>query len=225
MLVLVQHVFVIFLHKRVNKLLVLFFIDEIDAIGSKRRDSSGGGDSEHNQTLNQLLTEMDGFDSSKAPVIVLAATNMPDVLDKALLRPGRFDRRINVPYPDLVSRESILRVHANKAKVDLSVDLYKIARATTGFSGADLANLVNEAVTMAARQGLEAAGIPQFEEARDKIIMGKENRSLVMTPEEIKMTAFHEAGHTIALLMQPDDTDPLYKVTIVPRGSALGVMH
>ncbi len=203
----------------------ILFIDEIDAIGSRRRDASGGGDSEHNQTLNQLLTEMDGFDSSKASVIVLAATNMPDVLDKALMRPGRFDRSINVPYPDLASREAILRVHAQKAQVDDTVSFQKLARATPGFSGAELANLVNEAVTLAARQGKEKAEIEDFEEARDKIIMGKPNKSLLMTPHEIKMTAYHEAGHTIALLMQPEDTDPLYKVTIVPRGRALGVMH
>lgn len=203
----------------------IVFIDEIDAIGRQRSSSQLGGNDEREQTLNQLLIEMDGFESDKASVVVLAATNRVDILDKALLRPGRFDRRVEVPYPDLVSREEILRVHARGKKIDESVDLSRVARGTPGFSGADLAHIVNEAVIHAAKHNRDAATIEDFEEARDKIILGKERKTVVMSPEELKMTAYHEAGHALVRLMMPEVTDPLYKVTIVPRGGALGVTH
>ena len=198
----------------------IVFIDEIDAIGMRR---GNGENVEHSQTLNQLLTEMDGFDSDKSSVVVIAATNRADMLDSALMRPGRFDRRIDVPYPDLKARENILHVHASKAKIDESVDLRKVARGTPGFRGADLAHLVNEAVIMAVKNGHESASIKDFEEARDRIVLGKERKSVIMDKKELSMTAYHEAGHALLLLMMPEETEPLHKVTIMPRGGALGV--
>jgi cell division protease FtsH len=203
----------------------IIFIDEIDAVGRHRGSGHGGGHDEREQTLNQLLTEMDGFQSSESTIIVLAATNRPDVLDKALLRPGRFDRRVFVPYPDLVSREAILRLHAKNVKVDQEVDLRKIARGTPGFSGADLANIVNEAAINASKYDQETVKVKDFEEARDKIILGKEVKSIIQTPHELEMTAYHEAGHALVNLLLPDLTDPLHKITIIPRGQALGVTH
>ena len=202
----------------------IIFIDEIDAIGSKRMNATGGGD-EYNQTLNQLLIEMDGFDSSSASIVVLAATNRPDILDAALLRPGRFDRRVDVPYPDLKSRESILRLHAKKIVMDDSINFEKLARGTPGFSAAYLANLVNEAAIDAARNNQEIVTLANFDEARDKIILGKALKSITLTPKDIKETAIHEAGHALIILMTPEIADPLYKVTVIPRGKALGVTH
>ena len=204
----------------------IIFIDEIDAVGRSRGSGiGGGGNDEREQTLNQLLTEMDGFETAKEPVIVLAATNRPDVLDKALLRPGRFDRRIEVPYPDLVSREQILKVHAATVLIDAEVDMKKIARGTPGFTGADLANLINEAAIIASKENQPLVTLKDFEEARDKILIGKEIRTIVLTEDDRKMTAYHEAGHALIRLLLPDNTDPLHKVTIVPRGRALGVTH
>ncbi len=204
----------------------IIFIDEIDAVGRARGSNiGGGGNDEREQTLNQLLTEMDGFETAKEPVIVLAATNRPDVLDKALLRPGRFDRRIEVPYPDLVSREQILKVHAATVLIDAEVDMKKIARGTPGFTGADLANLINEAAIIASKQNQPLVTLKDFEEARDKILIGKEIRTIVLTEEDRKMTAYHEAGHALIRLLLPENSDPLHKVTIVPRGRALGVTH
>jgi cell division protease FtsH len=205
----------------------IIFIDEIDAVGRQRGSVAGGSGShdEREQTLNQLLAEMDGFESSDNSVIVIAATNRADVLDKALLRPGRFDRRVEVPFPDLMSREQILRVHAKGVKIDPSVNLKKIAQGTPGFSGADLANLINEAALHATKAGHETVAVQDFEEARDKIMLGKESKTMVLSPEERKVTAFHEAGHALVRLLLPQDSDPLHKVTIIPRGSALGVTH
>lgn len=204
----------------------IIFIDEIDAVGRQRSGGGfGGGHDEREQTLNQLLTEMDGFETAKDPVIVLAATNRPDVLDKALLRPGRFDRRIEVPYPDLVSREKILGLHAKGVHIDPAIDMKKIARGTPGFSGADLANLINEAAIIASKKNQEQVTLNDFEEARDKILLGKEIKTIVLTEEDRKTTAFHEAGHALIRLLLPEVTDPLHKVTIVPRGRALGVTH
>jgi len=204
----------------------ILFIDEIDAVGRQRGSGMGGGHDEREQTLNQLLTEMDGFETSQAPVIVLAATNRPDVLDKALLRPGRFDRRVDVPYPDLVSREAILRLHAKDVKLDeKSVDLKKVAQGTPGFSGADLANLINEGAIIAAKQNKELIDVHDLEEARDKMILGKESKTMLLTQEDRTITAYHEAGHALVLLLQPLYTDPLYKITIIPRGKTLGVTH
>lgn len=198
----------------------IIFIDEIDAIGAQR---DGGADHpEQSQTLNQLLTEMDGFENEGVSVIVLAATNRPDILDKALVRAGRFDRSVEVPYPDLNSRKAILEVHARGIKMDPVVDLEKVARGTPGFSGADLANLINEAAINAIKHGREAAVVEDFEEARDKIMMGKRSKSMVQTAEDLKATAYHEAGHALMTLLQPEHTDPLHKVTIAPRGRALG---
>ena len=168
---------------------------------------------------------MDGFESSKEPVIVLAATNRPDVLDKALLRPGRFDRRVEVPVPDLVSREEILRVHLKKVKAVSDLDVKRIAKGTAGFSGADLANLVNEATIIASKKNLTEVGMYEFEEARDKIMLGKELKTIVLTDKDKEITAYHESGHALARLLMPHETDPLHKVTIVPRGRALGVTH
>ena len=168
---------------------------------------------------------MDGFETSKDPVIVLAASNRPDVLDKALLRPGRFDRRVEVPYPDLLSREQILMVHAKGVQMDPEVDLKKIARGTPGFSGADLANLINEAAIIASKSNSDTITIKDFEEARDKILLGKEVKTIVLSEDERKMTAFHEAGHALIRLLMPEATDPLHKMTIIPRGRALGVTH
>lgn len=203
----------------------IVFIDEIDAIGRQRGAALGGGNEEREQTLNQLLTEMDGFESSKEPVIVLAATNRPDVLDKALLRPGRFDRRIDVPVPDLVSREEILRVHLKKIKFVADLDVKKIARGTPGFTGADLANLVNEATIIASKKNLVEVSMYEFEEARDKILLGKESKTMIISDYDKKLTAYHESGHVLARLLMPKDTDPLHKVTIIPRGQTLGVTH
>lgn len=203
----------------------IIFIDEIDAVGRHRGSGLGGGHDEREQTLNQLLTEMDGFETSKDPVIVLAATNRPDVLDSALLRPGRFDRRIEVPYPDLISREQILKVHAKNVHMDPDLDLKKVARGTPGFSGADLANLINEAALIASKSDQSMITMKDIEEARDKVLLGKEIKTIALSEEERRMTAFHEAGHALVRLLLPEVTDPLHKVTIVPRGRALGVTH
>jgi len=203
----------------------IIFIDEIDAVGRHRGSGTGGGNDEREQTLNQLLSEMDGFETFKDPVIVLAATNRVDVLDKALLRPGRFDRNVLVPYPDLKSREAILTLHMKNFKIDPAVDIHKIARGTPGFSGAELANLINEAAIFASKKNQDHASIEDFEEARDKIMLGKESKTISLTEEDRKITAIHEAGHALITLMLPKDSDPLHKVTITPRGSALGVTH
>ncbi len=203
----------------------IIFIDEIDAVGRHRGSGLGGGHDEREQTLNQLLTEMDGFETGGEPVIVLAATNRPDVLDKALMRPGRFDRRVEVPYPDLISREQILAVHAKSVHMNPDVDLKKVARGTPGFSGADLANLINEAAIIASKKNEADVKLADIEEARDKVLIGKELKTIALSEEERKMTAFHEAGHTLVTLLLPEVTDPLHKVTIVPRGRALGVTH
>lgn len=201
----------------------IIFIDEIDAVGRQRGKGTGGGHDEREQTLNQLLTEMDGFNVHDKPVIIIAATNRPDVLDKALLRPGRFDRTVNVPYPDLISREEILNLHAKKVKISPGVDMKKIARGTPGFSGASLANLINEAAIHASKLNKKIVDVDDFEEARDKILLGKESKTIRMTEEDRKITAYHEAGHALVRLMRPKETDPLHKVTIIPRGKALGV--
>ncbi|MBN1549446.1 ATP-dependent zinc metalloprotease FtsH [Candidatus Babeliales bacterium] len=203
----------------------IVFIDEIDAVGRHRGSGTGGGNDEREQTLNQLLTEMDGFDTSNEPIIVIAATNRPDVLDRALLRPGRFDRRVDVPLPDLVSREQILQVHAKNVKIADDIDFKKIARGTPGFTGADLENLINEAAIAASKKNSELVSIDDFEEARDKILLGKELKTISLTEEDRKMTAYHEAGHALVQLMLPEDTDPLHKVSIIPRGRSLGVTH
>jgi len=203
----------------------IIFIDEIDAVGRHRGSGMGGGNDEREQTLNQLLSEMDGFETFKDPVIVIAATNRPDVLDKALLRPGRFDRSVVVPYPDLQSREAILKLHMKSFKIDPALDIHKIARGTPGFSGADLANLINEAAVIASKKDQDFANMVDFEEARDKILLGKESKTITLTEEDRKITAFHEAGHALVTLLLPNETDPLHKVTIIPRGKALGVTH
>jgi cell division protease FtsH len=203
----------------------IIFIDEIDAVGRHRGSGLGGGHDEREQTLNQLLTEMDGFETSGESVIVMAATNRPDVLDKALLRPGRFDRRVDMPYPDLHSREQILQVHARNVIMEPAVDLAKIARGTPGFTGADLENLINEAAINASKLNKEAVGVIDFEMARDKILLGKELKTIALSEEEKKITAYHEAGHALTRLLMPEVTDPLHKVTIIPRGRALGVTH
>ncbi len=203
----------------------IIFIDEVDAVGRQRGSGLGGGHDEREQTLNQMLAEMDGFSTTERPVIVIAATNRPDVLDPALLRPGRFDRRIEVPYPDLKSRDKILQVHIKDVKIDPEVDFQKIARGTPGFSGADLANLINEAAIIASKINRDQVTVDDFEEARDKILLGKEIKSIMLTDEDRKVTAYHEAGHTMIRLLMPQDSDPLHKVTIVPRGRALGITH
>lgn len=199
----------------------IIFIDEIDAVGRHRGAGLGGGHDEREQTLNQLLVEMDGFEGSEG-VIVVAATNRPDVLDPALLRPGRFDRQVVVPLPDIRGREQILRVHLQKVPVDGAVDIMAIARGTPGFSGADLANLVNEAALFAARVNKRKVTMTELDKAKDKIMMGAERRSMVMDDNEKKLTAYHEAGHAIVGLSVPEH-DPVYKVSIIPRGRALGV--
>src|SRR5512139_873413 len=199
----------------------IVFIDEIDAVGRQRGAGLGGGNDEREQTLNQLLVEMDGFEATMG-VIVIAATNRPDVLDPALLRPGRFDRQVVVPLPDIRGREEILKVHMRKVPLADDVKPALIARGTPGFSGADLANLVNEAALFAARANQRLVSMEQFEKAKDKILMGAERRSMVMSNEEKRMTAYHEAGHAIVGLSVPEH-DPVYKVTIIPRGRALGV--
>jgi len=199
----------------------IIFIDEIDAVGRHRGAGLGGGHDEREQTLNQLLVEMDGFEGNEG-IIVIAATNRPDVLDPALLRPGRFDRQVVVPLPDVRGREQILKVHMRKVPVGDDVKPALIARGTPGFSGADLANLVNEAALFAARANKRIVSMDEFERAKDKIMMGAERRSMVMTEEEKRMTAYHEAGHAIVGISVPEH-DPVYKVTIIPRGRALGV--
>ncbi len=203
----------------------IVFIDEIDAVGRHRGSGLGGGHDEREQTLNQLLTEMDGFQTTDGSVIVIAATNRPDVLDKALLRPGRFDRRVDVPYPDLKSREEILRVHARGVKISPNVDLQKIARGTPGFSGADLMNIINESAIIASKDNQIEVTVDHFEEARDKILLGKEVKSRTLSAEDKKMIAYHEGGHALVQLLLPETTDPLHKITIIPRGRALGVTH
>ncbi|UCE88307.1 MAG: ATP-dependent zinc metalloprotease FtsH [Pseudomonadota bacterium] len=199
----------------------IIFIDEIDAVGRHRGAGLGGGHDEREQTLNQLLVEMDGFEGNEG-VIVIAATNRPDVLDPALLRPGRFDRQVVVPLPDLRGREQIVKVHMRKVPVSDNVDARIIARGTPGFSGADLANLVNEAALFAARANKRTVEMEEFEKAKDKIMMGAERKSMVMSEQEKRLTAYHEAGHAIVGLSVPSH-DPVYKVTIIPRGRALGV--
>ncbi|UMM07307.1 ATP-dependent zinc metalloprotease FtsH [Gluconobacter frateurii] len=200
----------------------IIFIDEIDAVGRHRGAGLGGGNDEREQTLNQMLVEMDGFESNEG-VILIAATNRPDVLDPALLRPGRFDRQVVVPNPDVAGREKILRVHMKKVPLSSDVDPKVIARGTPGFSGADLSNLVNEAALMSARQGRRTVGMAQFEEAKDKVMMGAERRSMVMTEDEKRSTAYHESGHAICAIFTPG-SDPIHKATIVPRGRALGLV-
>ncbi len=200
----------------------IIFIDEIDAVGRHRGAGLGGGNDEREQTLNQMLVEMDGFESNEG-VILIAATNRPDVLDPALLRPGRFDRQVVVPNPDVNGREKILRVHMRKVPLASDVDPKVIARGTPGFSGADLANLVNEAALLAARMGKRVVAMFEFEHAKDKVMMGAERRSLVMSDAEKRMTAFHEAGHAICA-MHNEECDPVHKATIIPRGRALGMV-
>ena len=200
----------------------IIFIDEIDAVGRHRGAGLGGGNDEREQTLNQMLVEMDGFESNEG-VILIAATNRPDVLDPALLRPGRFDRQVVVPNPDVNGREKILRVHMRKVPLASDVDPKTIARGTPGFSGADLANLVNEAALLAARIGKRVVAMAEFEHAKDKVMMGAERRSLVMSDAEKRMTAFHEAGHALCAIHQPE-CDPVHKATIIPRGRALGLV-
>ena len=200
----------------------IVFIDEIDAVGRSRGVGYGGGNDEREQTLNQLLVEMDGFEANEG-IIIVAATNRPDVLDPALLRPGRFDRQIQVPNPDIKGREKILGVHARKIPLGPDVDLRIIARGTPGFSGADLANLVNEAALMAARVDRRFVTMADFENAKDKVMMGAERRSMVMTEDEKKLTAYHEAGHAVVGLNVPQH-DPIHKATIIPRGRALGLV-
>lgn len=199
----------------------LIFIDEIDAVGRQRGAGLGGGHDEREQTLNQLLVEMDGFESNEG-VILIAATNRPDVLDPALLRPGRFDRQVVVPTPDVKGRLKILEVHTRKTPLDANVNLEVIARGTPGFSGAALENLVNEAALQAARDGQENVNMRDFEYAKDKVLMGKERRSLILSDEEKRITAYHEGGHALVAKLLPG-TDPVHKVTIIPRGRALGV--
>ena len=200
----------------------IIFIDEIDAVGRHRGAGLGGGNDEREQTLNQLLVEMDGFEANEG-IILIAATNRPDVLDPALLRPGRFDRQIVVPNPDVVGREKILKVHVRKVPLAPDVDLKVVARGTPGFSGADLMNLVNESALMAARRGKRIVTMSEFEDAKDKIMMGAERRTLVMTEQEKLLTAYHEGGHAIVALNVPA-TDPVHKATIIPRGRALGMV-
>ena len=200
----------------------IIFIDEIDAVGRSRGAGLGGGNDEREQTLNQLLVEMDGFDTNEG-VIIIAATNRPDVLDPALLRPGRFDRQVVVGLPDIIGREKILKVHAKKIKMAPDVNLRTVARGTPGFSGADLANIVNEAALLAARKSKRIVTLAEFEEARDKVMMGAEKRSMVQTEDDKKLTAYHEAGHAIVSLNEEAD-DPIHKATILPRGRALGMV-
>ncbi len=199
----------------------IIFIDEIDAVGRHRGAGLGGGHDEREQTLNQLLVEMDGFEANEG-VILIAATNRPDVLDPALLRPGRFDRQVVVPVPDLKGREAILKVHTRRTPLADSVDLSILARGTPGFSGADLENLANEAALFAARRGNETVAMSDFEQAKDKVLMGSERRSLILSERERRNTAYHEAGHTLVARLSPG-ADPIHKVTIIPRGQALGL--
>jgi cell division protease FtsH len=203
----------------------IIFIDEIDAVGRQRGAGLGGANDEREQTLNQLLTEMDGFQTSKNSIIVLAATNRADVLDPALLRPGRFDRQVHVPYPDLWSRKDILSIHMKPVIVCQEVDTEKLARGTQGFSAADLANLVNEAAIIASKEDENKVQVRHFEAARDKMLLGKELKTIRMTDDDKKITAYHEAGHALVRLLMPKHSDPLHKVTIIPRGKALGLTH
>ncbi|MEE2566403.1 ATP-dependent zinc metalloprotease FtsH [Hyphobacterium marinum] len=200
----------------------IIFIDEIDAVGRSRGAGLGGGNDEREQTLNQLLVEMDGFEANEG-IILIAATNRPDVLDPALLRPGRFDRQVVVPNPDIIGREKILKVHMREVPIASDVDPKTIARGTPGFSGADLANLVNEAALLAARRNKRLVGMSEFEEAKDKVMMGPERRSMVMSEKEKELTAYHEAGHAIVSINVPE-ADPVHKATIIPRGRALGMV-
>ena len=200
----------------------IIFIDEIDAVGRHRGAGLGGGNDEREQTLNQMLVEMDGFEANEG-VILIAATNRPDVLDPALLRPGRFDRQVVVPNPDVVGREKILKVHMRKTPLAEGVEPRVIARGTPGFSGADLANLVNEAALLAARKGRRTVSMAEFEEAKDEVMLGSERRSMVMTDDEKRLTAYHEAGHAVVALHCPA-SDPIHKATIIPRGRALGMV-
>jgi cell division protease FtsH len=199
----------------------IVFIDEIDAVGRQRGAGLGGGHDEREQTLNQLLVEMDGFETQDG-VIIMAATNRPDILDHALLRPGRFDRQITVDRPDVLGREEILKVHVKKITIAPDVDLNVLARGTPGFSGADLANMVNEAALLAARRARAAVTMQDFEDAKDKVLMGVERRSLLISEPEKRWIAYHEAGHALVSRMIPG-TDPVHKVTIIPRGQALGL--
>lgn len=202
----------------------IVFIDEIDAVGRQRNGSGNGGSDEREQTLNQLLTEMDGFEVNEEPIIVMAATNRADVLDKALLRPGRFDRIVNVPVPDLLSREEILNVHLKKVKIASDIDVKKLARATTGYTGADLANYINTAAILATKAGLTQITMVQFDEALYSKLLGKLAKTIVMTDEEKRITAYHEGGHALINILMGDLTSPLHKVTITPRsGGSLGV--
>ncbi len=200
----------------------IIFIDEIDAVGRHRGAGLGGGNDEREQTLNQLLVEMDGFEANEG-IILIAATNRPDVLDPALLRPGRFDRQVVVPNPDIIGREKILKVHIRNVPLAPNVDLKTVARGTPGFSGADLMNLVNEAALLAARRSKRFVTMQEFEDAKDKVMMGAERRTLVMSEEEKKLTAYHEAGHALVALHMPA-SDPIHKATIIPRGRALGMV-
>ena len=200
----------------------IIFIDEIDAVGRHRGAGLGGGNDEREQTLNQLLVEMDGFEANEG-IIIIAATNRPDVLDPALLRPGRFDRQVTVGNPDIVGREKILKVHMRNVPVAKDVEPKTIARGTPGFSGADLANLVNEAALLAARRGKRSVGMREFEDAKDKVMMGPERKSMVMSQKEKELTAWHEAGHAIVAMNVPS-ADPVHKATIIPRGRALGMV-
>ena len=200
----------------------IIFIDEIDAVGRSRGAGLGGGNDEREQTLNQLLVEMDGFDTHEG-VILIAATNRPDVLDPALIRPGRFDRQVVIPNPDIVGREAILKIHIKKISAGPDVKLRTIARGTPGFSGADLANLTNESALLAARKNKRIVTMADIEEAKDKVMMGSERRSMVMTEEDKKLTAYHEGGHAIVALNEKA-SDPIHKATIIPRGRALGVV-
>jgi len=200
----------------------IIFIDEIDAVGRHRGAGLGGGNDEREQTLNQLLVEMDGFEANES-VILIAATNRPDVLDPALMRPGRFDRQVVVPRPDIIGREKILKVHVRKVPIAPDVDLRIIARGTPGFSGADLANLVNEAALLAAKRSKRMVTHQEFEDAKDKVMMGAERRSMVMSDEEKKLTAYHEGGHALVAMLM-DASDPVHKATIIPRGRALGMV-
>lgn len=199
----------------------IIFIDEIDAVGRHRGAGLGGGHDEREQTLNQLLVELDGFDQNEG-VIILAATNRPDVLDPALLRPGRFDRQVVVPHPDVKGRLEIIKVHSKKVPLSENVNLELLARGTPGFSGADLANLINEAALLAAKQSKTKVEMIDFEDAKDKVMMGKERKSMIISDEEKKNTAYHEAGHTLVAKLTPG-TDPMHKVSIIPRGMALGI--
>ncbi|MBW2092309.1 MAG: AAA family ATPase, partial [Deltaproteobacteria bacterium] len=199
----------------------IIFIDEIDAVGRHRGAGLGGGHDEREQTLNQLLVEMDGFESNEG-VILISATNRPDVLDPALLRPGRFDRQVVVPVPDIKGREKIFEVHTRRIPLDEDVDLAVLSRGTPGFCGADIENLVNEAALLAARKSKEKVDMSDFEEAKDKVLMGKERRSMIISDEEKRITAYHEAGHTLVGKLV-SGSDPNHKVTIIPRGRALGL--